>query len=106
MQNDIDSLKKIIDKNKDNPDFLLIDVREDFEYKNERIANSKLLPLSQIESWFKKLKKDKKYIIYCRSGNRSEMVVNMMLKEGFKDVVNLDGGILAWKNNEFETIEN
>ncbi|MFW6226450.1 MAG: rhodanese-like domain-containing protein [Nanoarchaeota archaeon] len=104
MQNDINSLKKIIENNKKNPDFIIIDVRESFEYKNKKIPNSKSLPLSQIESWFYQLKKNKKYIIYCKSGNRSEMVVSMMLKKGFKDVKNMDGGILAWNKMGFETI--
>ena len=45
------------------------------------------------------LDKDKKYIVYCRSGRRSVLASNMMVKSGFKDVNNLLGGYLAWQRN-------
>lgn len=41
--------------------------------------------------------KDKNYFIYCRSGNRSGQACQMMDQLGFKSLVNLDGGMLAWK---------
>jgi|VirMetMinimDraft_7_1064189.scaffolds.fasta_scaffold212853_1 rhodanese-related sulfurtransferase len=43
------------------------------------------------------LDKDKNYFIYCRSGNRSGQACQMMDQLGFKSLVNLEGGILAWK---------
>lgn len=43
------------------------------------------------------LNKNKTYLLYCRSGNRTRKAADVMQKMGFKHVYMLDGGILAWK---------
>jgi len=43
------------------------------------------------------LAKDKSYFIYCKSGGRSGRTFDLMEKQGFQQVYNLDGGIKAWK---------
>jgi len=43
------------------------------------------------------LDKNKNYFVYCRSGNRSGQACQLMDQLGFKSLVNLDGGMLAWK---------
>lgn len=43
------------------------------------------------------LDKDHNYFVYCRSGNRSGQACQLMDQLGFKSLVNLDGGMLAWK---------
>src|SRR5687768_16534500 len=47
----------------------------------------------------KTLDKNKHYYIYCRSGNRSGQACQMMSQMGFKHLVNLEGGMLAWDNH-------
>lgn len=49
----------------------------------------------------KAVKKRKTVLVYCRSGKRSLNAMNLMVKNGFKDVYNMEGGILAWEK-EFE----
>ena len=49
----------------------------------------------------KKLDKNKKYLIYCRSGHRSGLALKDMEKLGFKNVADLKGGILAWDEKLF-----
>jgi rhodanese-related sulfurtransferase len=52
---------------------------------------------SDFEAQIAKLDKSKAYIVYCRSGARSNTAANYMLQKGFKKVYNLDGGIMSWK---------
>ena len=79
--------------------FTLIDVREVFEYEELHITNTdKLLPTTEFSVWFEKLqsKKDENLIIYCRTGNRSYQVQQVLLKFGFKSVSNLTYGIVDY----------
>lgn len=75
---------------------LLIDVREQNEYDEVRIPGSTLLPLSELTARFEELPKDKPLIMQCRSGGRSGQATQYLLDNGYTDVVNMAGGILAW----------
>ncbi len=80
-------------------DFFLIDVREVSEFKELHIVKTdKLLPKSKFNEWFPDLKskKEENLIIYCRSGNRSYQVQQVLLKYGFKSVSNLTDGIIDY----------
>lgn len=89
-------LKKMLDKN----EVILIDVREESEYKQSRIASSILIPLQEITiDKVKSLQKDnKKIALHCRSGTRS-LKACQVLMEYDKDfeVYNVEGGIVAWQ---------
>lgn len=87
-----------------NPDVLLLDVRQPEELTGElgQIEGIKLIPLpdlpqrlAEIDGW-----KDRTVITVCRSGNRSQAAGDILLKAGFKDVRNLDGGMIAWRQTE------
>jgi rhodanese-related sulfurtransferase len=81
---------------KDNgEDFQLIDVREDFEYEMSNL-NGELIPLGGIMIETGKISKDKPVVIMCRSGKRSAMAVMQLEAQGFTNLYNLQGGILAW----------
>mgnify|MGYP001369725883 CR=1 FL=1 len=88
-----ESLKVISDNN-----YRFLDVRTDGEYSDGHIPNSIHIPLQEIQSRISEIEKikDKKIIVYCRSGARSSMASKTLLKEGF-DVSNLTGGIMSWK---------
>ena len=49
------------------------------------------------------LNKNLNYYIYCRSGNRSGKTVVILREKGFKNVFNLEGGIIAWKEENYIT---
>ena len=87
---------------------LLVDVREDDEvaeiaYDVENIIN---VPLSELESRITEVPKDKELIIACRSGNRSRMAAKMLDENGYMNLKNLDGGMLAWQEKNLEVISN
>ena len=78
-------------------DFVLVDVREEDEYNEGHIPQSLLIPLGTIEKDFtsKVPSKDKKIVIYCRSGRRSKEAYEKIVSLGYDDVYDL-GGIQDW----------
>ena len=77
----------------------LLDVREDYERVEINIGGTHLplgkiqaMQFDDIEDW-----KNDEVIVYCRSGNRSGMASLFMEQVGFKNAVNLTGGMLAWQ---------
>lgn len=90
----VQELKK---KKEANDDFLLLDVRENFEYMVSNL-DGKHIPLGQLETRLKELEeyKNKEVIVMCRSGGRSSQVASLLRREGFDNAVNLKGGIKAW----------
>lgn len=79
-------------------DALILDVREDSEYRDGHVAQSRHIPLGQLKGQIEKLAgyKEKPVVALCRSGNRSRHACGMLHKAGFKNVYNLAGGIGAW----------
>ena len=90
---DVDTLKKkLIGK----LDFVLLDVREEDELHHGTIPGSVNIPASKLAlEWQQALDKNRGYIIYCRSGTRSRLIVNFLNRQGFH-TEDLEGGILAW----------
>lgn len=77
---------------------LLVDVRENKEYEAAHIPGSRHIPLSQFRRRLGELEKhrDLPLVISCRSGSRSARACLILKKNGFEEVYNLKGGILAW----------
>lgn len=75
---------------------LLLDVREPQENKLSAIDGSKLIPLGSLPENFSNLPKDRKMVVYCRSGARSADAVAFLQRQGFTNAVNLTGGMIAW----------
>lgn len=84
---------------------VLLDVRSPREYTEERIANTPLMPLQHLERKINELNqyKNRKIVVYCHSGNRSELAVEILREYGF-NALNLQGGILQWKAQRYPTI--
>ncbi len=74
---------------------LVVDVRTPEEYRSGHIPGAVNLPLDQIQAWAKDLPKDRPVYLYCRSGNRSQKAAEYLVKEGYTNLYNLEGGILA-----------
>ena len=74
----------------------LIDVREVEEVEAGHIPGIINIPLSVLETRMPELDKSEKYIIVCRSGNRSGMATQLLESHGF-DVTNMVGGMLEWQ---------
>jgi rhodanese-related sulfurtransferase len=80
---------------------LLLDVRTLIEYKINSLKNSKRIHVGDLEQKISEVKKmngnsfEKPIVVFCASGGRSSRAKEILIKHGFKKVVNL-GGINAW----------
>lgn len=79
-------------------DIKLIDVREKWEYEYARIDGAENIPLSVFVHSVNKIDNNKKIILYCHHGSRSYQACSFLVRNGFKDVINMDGGINAWSD--------
>jgi rhodanese-related sulfurtransferase len=97
----------LIEENKANPDFVILDVRTPEEYADGYIAESILLDFyaDDFEAELDELDKNKTYLVYCRSGNRSGKSVKMMKDLNFMEVYDVDGGILRWEAEGFPMVK-
>lgn len=93
----LDSAEAVMKINRE--DAVVIDVREDAEVAKGRIPNAKHIPLGQLSSRLAELEKHKgkPIIVACRSGHRSAGACGILTKNGFENVYNLSGGMIAWE---------
>jgi rhodanese-related sulfurtransferase len=91
------SVQELSEKRKKGDVFLLVDVREPYEYDEFNIGGQ-LVPLGElqgvIDDWDEW--QEKEIVVHCRSGARSAAAKGFLIQNGFKNVRNLQGGILAW----------
>jgi rhodanese-related sulfurtransferase len=97
----VEELKQKLDNNED---IVLIDVREQAEWDEAHIEQAQFLPLSNFEEEMKKLTNPEAIVVcQCRSGKRSLTAATQLQDEGFENLFNLEGGILAWIEAGFPT---
>ncbi len=81
-------------------DFLLVDVREEYEYNDGHIKGVDLLkPTTQFQQWahdFLTETKEKKVIFTCRTGSRSAQVQQIFRQHGHNGAINHYGGIVTY----------
>jgi rhodanese-related sulfurtransferase len=75
----------------------IIDVREYPEYAVGHIASSRLVPLGALEARAHEFDAKGPVVCVCHSGKRSAQGASKLIKLGFEEVGQLDGGIQAWK---------
>lgn len=83
---------------------ILLDAREFSEYHVSHIKNAIYVGYDhfKMDSIQNRITdKNKKIVVYCSLGIRSEIVAEKLKKAGFTNVYNLYGGIFEWKNNDF-----
>lgn len=86
----------------------ILDVRTPAEFSAGHIANAINLDFydtSQFSSSLDKLDKNRTYLIYCRSGNRSAQAMKLMKEKGFTSIFNLSGGIQSWQNSNLVLVK-
>src|ERR1700745_1034936 len=76
--------------------FVLVDVREQYEYDICNIAGSKLIPLGELPARLSELDSADDIVLHCKSGSRSAKALRILQDAGFRKLSNLQGGILAW----------
>ncbi|MBP6470639.1 MAG: rhodanese-like domain-containing protein [Chloroflexi bacterium] len=82
---------------KDRADVVVFDVREQDEYDAGHIPGVTLIPLGEVPNRLSEIPKDKTVIMTCRSGNRSGQAADFLRQNGYTNVHNMEGGIVAWQ---------
>ncbi len=77
-------------------DFLLVDIREDWEREAFNIGGLHI-PMGDITRRLNEIPKDKDVVLYCEKGIRSVIVIQRLEDAGFHKLFNLAGGMKAWK---------
>ena len=80
-----------------NPGVFVLDVREPDEYAAGHIPGITLIPMGEVASRLTELPRDKEIIVTCRTGNRSSQIADLLREQGFTNVHNMTGGIVAWE---------
>lgn len=88
----VEELKALMSKHEN---FQLIDVREPYEYEIANLGGS-LIPMGELESRIDEISSTKKLVLMCRTGTRSAKALETLKLLGFKNIYNLQGGILEW----------
>ena len=74
----------------------LLDVRSPEEYRQGRIAGSRVIPLVDLGRRLREVDKNKSLLLYCHSGNRSGMALRLLKGRGYTQAAHIVGGISAW----------
>ena len=84
----------------------VLDVRTADEFKQGHIDKALLIPVDQLSQRIQELShlKEKKILVYCRSGGRSASAVRILRAHGFIDIVNLQGGIMSWMSGNLPVV--
>jgi rhodanese-related sulfurtransferase len=78
-------------------EIFLLDVREHYEHENYNIGGE-LIPLGDLISRVADIPKNKPVVVYCKKGIRSQIAIQRLEEKfGFANLVNLKGGMDAWK---------
>jgi sulfur-carrier protein adenylyltransferase/sulfurtransferase len=75
---------------------LIVDVRPPEEVAICRIEGSQLIPLTDLPTRMNELDPDEEIVVHCKMGGRSSQAAAFLRAQGFRNVRNLAGGILAW----------
>ncbi len=75
----------------------IIDVREPEEFVTGHIPNAQLIPMPKIMSHEVSLSRDEEIVLVCRTGRRTTQIIYALQKEGYRNLANMDGGMVSWE---------
>lgn len=92
--------QKLIEANRDNPKFIIIDLRSKDEFDNGHIEGAKLVHYydTKFKRIISQLDRDMKILLYCQKGRQSPLALRALEKLRFSDMYILDGGFDEWVN--------
>jgi rhodanese-related sulfurtransferase len=98
--------KALLDRHQGDRDVVLLDVRTPKEFEDGHIEGALLLDYysSDYLDRLKALDRDKTYLIYCRSGNRSGKSLAIFEKLGFRRAYHMDTGVIGWSRENYPLV--
>ncbi len=88
----VQELKQRLDAGED---LMILDVREPYEYQIANIGGT-LIPMNEVPQRLAEIDRNREIVVQCRSGARSQRIAEFLAAQGYPNVKNLAGGILAW----------
>lgn len=90
-----------------NASWKLLDLRTPEEFAQGYLKSAQMLNFyaSDFREHLLNMDRNQPYIIYCRSGNRSSQALKMMRELGFRNVYEVQGGILAWQSAGYPVVK-
>lgn len=89
----------------ENKEVVYLDAREKKEFKTSHIKGATWVGYNTFKlKKVKEIPKDKKIVVYCTVGYRSEKIAERLIQAGFTDVSNLYGGIFEWVHQNKEVV--
>lgn len=76
-------------------DLFILDVREPIEYEIANIGGA-LIPQGEVPERLAEIDPEREIVVFCRSGQRSQVIAEFLQAAGYPRVANVAGGILAW----------
>lgn len=97
----------LIQDNRDNPNFMIIDVRTESEFILGHIEDAINIDYyaEDFKQTIQQLDRNKTYIVYCRCGGRGGKTLDIMKEQGFKEVYNIKDGFLDWQFEKLPYVE-
>jgi rhodanese-related sulfurtransferase/rubrerythrin len=80
-------------------EYSLIDVRQEWEYNEFHLPGARHIPLADLLDRVSEIPLDKPVLVYCLSGGRSRVAASLLEGQGFEDVTDMIGGIMAWQGH-------
>ena len=104
----VEDAYNLIQNNAENQNFIILDIRTKEEYESGNIKNSTMIDFysDTFENKLDKLDKNKIYLIYCRTGRRTGLTMDLMEELGFLEVYNMIGGINQWITDGNHIVKN
>ena len=82
----------------------ILDVREPEEWVEYHIPGATLIPLGELETRASEVPLDREVVVVCRSGNRSQVGRDILLKSDFNQVTSMAGGMKQWSAAGYEIV--
>lgn len=76
--------------------YFVLDVREPYEYEISNLGGLNI-PLGELSERLAEIPQEGEVVVHCKSGARSARAIHLLEKEGYTNLLNLEGGILAWQ---------
>ena len=97
----------LIQKNKGNSSFVVLDVRTPEEFKEGHIEGAININYNSggFKTEVKELDNKKTYLAYCRSGNRVKGAVTIMRELGFENIIRLNGDMIRWNSEKMPVVK-
>ncbi len=85
-------------KEKSADEVTILDVRQPNEYASGHIPGARSIPLPELTEQMQQIDPDKPIVVYCASGGRGRMAAQLLLGQGFTDIINVAGGFNLWNS--------